>query len=108
VMEEEEQEEVTTVSEDDEEDKDEVTRQWRRFRQLNEEERELIEEGVRRGEGFKDIEDMLRARRGEFRGLAAQVFEGVNVSAAVRAQKPIGLGDAAWGCRREIWGVTDM
>ena len=52
------------------------------FRQHTAEETELIQEGVRRGEGFKEIERMLRARRGEFRGVAAEVMDCINVSAA--------------------------
>jgi hypothetical protein len=55
------------------------------FRQHTAEETELIQEGVRRGEGFKEIERMLRARRGEFRGVAAEVMGGINVSAVEEA-----------------------
>ena len=55
------------------------------FRQHTAEETELIQEGVRRGEGFKEIERMLRARRGEFRGVAAEIMGGINVSAVEEA-----------------------
>ena len=90
--EEEAEDEETTLSEeqDDDEEKD-VKQRWKRFRQLNEEERALVEEGVRRGEGYKTIEDMIRARRGDFRGLTAQVLGGINVSAALDTERPIGL-----------------
>ena len=89
-----EEEEATTVTEEEEDDiKKERRLQWRLFRQQTDEEREIIEEGVRRGDGYKQIERMLQARQGDFRGLAKQVFEGVNVSAALSRQQAIGFDD---------------
>ena len=47
----------------------------------------MLEEGVRRGMGFKEIETEIRASRGEYRGVLKQIYDSYEKEGVVKAKK---------------------
>jgi hypothetical protein len=60
------------------------------------ENRAMLEEGVRRGMGFKEIETEIRASRGEYRGVLKQIYDAYEKEGVVKAKKEVEKKKSWW------------